>query len=64
MSEHKLEERLQDLDESLTWRGTEIRPFPLMCGLSGLGSGGLGENRARSLVSVKVSTQESRKPAP
>lgn len=58
MSDHKPEERPQDLDDSLMWSGTEIRPFPLMCGLSGLGS------RAKRLVSVKVSIQESRTLAP
>ena len=72
MSDHKPEERAQDLEGSLIWKGTEIKPFPLahglshsqgLCVLSGLGSGGLGEDRAWRLVSVKVSTQKP-KPGP
>ena len=64
MSDRKPEERPQDLDGSLIWRGTEIKPFTLMCGLSGVGSRGLAEDRARRLVSVKeIPTQESREPA-
>lgn len=60
MSDHKSEERSQELGGSLTWRGAEIKPFPLMCGLSGSGSRGLGEDRARRLISVKETpTQES-----
>lgn len=68
MSDHKPEERPQDLGGSLIWRGIEIRltqghPHSQgLCILSGLGAAGLGKDKARRLVSVKVSSQEPGKP--